>query len=122
MAIYAAGEIIAQEGSEKKEIFVLMRGSVGIYKGDLKIAEFSEVGTVVGEMSIILNQPRTATIKALEDSDIICVKADLPTLIKEYPVLTRDVIKGLAERLKITTEDYWNVAAKTGAFIEFDDV
>ena len=85
---------------------------MGIYKGDVKVAEFKERGTIVGEMSVILDRPRTATIKAEEDTNVIDLNTDLDELIKSYPAITKDIIRSLAERLMNTTDEYWHLAEK----------
>ncbi|KAB2842954.1 MAG: cyclic nucleotide-binding domain-containing protein [Melioribacteraceae bacterium] len=112
MNFFKKNDIVVNEGSEDNLIYILTKGKIGIFKGDVKIAEFSEKGTVVGEMSTILKTPRTATIKALEDTYLITIDADLDTLILKYPDISKKILQSLAKRLKNTTNDLWKLAEK----------
>jgi CRP-like cAMP-binding protein len=117
MKFFKAGETLIQEGSNDNDLFILFNGSLGIYKGDVMVAKFKERGTIVGEMSTILDRPRTATIKALEDSNVIDLKTDLDELIKSYPAITKDIIRSLANRLMNTTDEFFHLADK----VKIDD-
>jgi len=112
MNFFKKNDIVVNEGSEDNLIYILTKGKIGVFKGDVKIAEFSEKGTVVGEMSTILKTPRTATIKALEDTYLITIDADLDTLILKYPDISKKILQSLAKRLKNTTNDLWKLAEK----------
>lgn len=112
MNFFKKNDIVVQEGSEDNLIYILTKGKIGVFKGEVKIAEFSEKGTVVGEMSTILKTPRTATIKALEDTYLITIDADLDTLILKYPDISKKILQSLAKRLKNTTNDLWKLAEK----------
>lgn len=123
MKFYKKGEIIAEDGRMEKELFILMRGAVAIYKGDVKIAEFNETGTIIGEMSLILETKRTATIVAIEDSEVVNLKISLDLLIEKFPGIAKSIMKTMAERLANLTDNYWKLTSKTRAqdLQEFDD-
>ncbi len=112
MKLVKQGEVLAREGDEDNVIFILVKGVLGVYKGELEIARFCEKGTIVGEMSAILETPRTATIIALEDSYIAQIAGRLEQLIKQFPDVTKNVLVNLAERLMNTTEDFGLIAEK----------
>lgn len=108
MKSYMQGEIITKEGDKSKNFFILVEGVVGIFKGDNKITEFSKEGTILGELSMILNRPRTATIKAMSSVNIISVEGDLDDIIKQYPAYSKKLIISLAERLAKADDIYLN--------------
>ena len=110
MNFFKKNETVVEEGSNDNLIYILTKGKIGVFKGEIKIAEFSEKGTVVGEMSTILKSPRTATIKALEDTYLITIDADIDTLIQKYPDISKKILQSLAKRLRNTTEDLWKLA------------
>ena len=112
MKLYHKGEMLIREGSTDQELLILVDGSVGVYKGELKVAEFHDEGTILGEMSLVLNRPRTASIMALEDSHVITLKADMYELMKRYPDITKKIMKNLAERLMTLTDEYHALASK----------
>jgi CRP-like cAMP-binding protein len=111
--IFQPEEIIAREGSPSTDWYILLSGRVGVYKKDLKITEFTQKGMVFGELSVILNERRTATLKAVVRSEVLCISASLEELIKSQPDVTRKIIVNLAERLAKTTNDL-SALSKTG--------
>lgn len=102
---YIKGEVISKEGDKAKSLFIIVEGKVGIYKNENKIAEFDKEGTIVGEMSLILKKPRTATIKAITDTRLLEVAGDIDDIVRLYPDISQKIIKSLAERLAKNTED-----------------
>lgn len=102
---FSEGEIIAREGQPSVGWYILLSGRVGVFKRDLQIADFIKTGTIFGELSTILEKPRSATLKALTPTDVIYIESDLNQLIANHPDITRKVIINLAERLVKTTED-----------------
>ncbi|MFA7420201.1 MAG: cyclic nucleotide-binding domain-containing protein [Melioribacteraceae bacterium] len=97
-----AGEIIAKEGDKAHGFYVLLEGKVGVFRGNNLIAEFSKAGDIIGEVSLILNKPRSAEIKALADSNMLVIAGELDEIIRMYPDISKKLIKTLAERLERT--------------------
>jgi CRP/FNR family cyclic AMP-dependent transcriptional regulator len=67
---WAAGSLVLEEGSVGPRIVVLLEGKVSISKRDANgqdhvIAEMGP-GAVLGEMSLLLHQPHSATVRALD--------------------------------------------------------
>ncbi|NLT50738.1 MAG: cyclic nucleotide-binding domain-containing protein [Ignavibacteria bacterium] len=109
MKFYKKGETIVSEGEPKGSIFVLVEGAVGVYKNDVKISEFTQKGTVFGEMSMFLNQTRTATLKATEDAYVAEINTEIDDLFKKHPDVAKKIIINLSERLMQLTDDYWHL-------------
>ncbi len=107
MKNFIPGEVIAKEGEKPTAFFVLVEGKVGVFKNEKMIAQFEKPGEIVGEVSLILNKPRTAEIKALEDSSLLVVSGELDEIIRMYPDISKKLIKTLAERLSNSIEDTW---------------
>lgn len=112
MKLVRKDEILAHEGDNDSIIFILIKGTIGIFKGDVEITRFTEKGTIIGEMSMILKSPRTATIKAIEDSYIATISGTLEQIVNHFPDVASNIITNLAERLMNTTEGYCNVSEK----------
>src|SRR4051812_39806602 len=85
VSTYSSFEVIAEEGSPSVGWYVLLSGRVGVFKGELQIAEFSTRGAVFGEISSILRRPRTARLVALEPTMAMYFSADLDQLIAQHP-------------------------------------
>lgn len=118
MKFYKKDQIIVSEGSKDSRLFILVDGRIGVYKSNLKVAEFYEPGTIMGEISIILKQTRTATMKTLEDSNIIEIETTIEDLTRTSPEIAIKIMKNLAERLANTTKDYWKLSETVNSVID----
>jgi CRP-like cAMP-binding protein len=104
---YAIGETIVREGDPSKGWFVLLNGKIGVVKRDLSITEFSEPGTVFGELGCFLEIPRTATLQALEPTSLLYVHLDIDEMILNHPQIAKQIIISLAGRVANTTDAWW---------------
>lgn len=67
LVLFPAGHNIVDEGEKDKTFYLLIKGSVEVYKNDHKVADLKQ-GDFFGEIALIANVPRTATVKTVEDS------------------------------------------------------
>jgi len=104
--IYDKGETIIREGEKDKSIFFLISGKIGVYKGDKLVACISQPNSPIGEISAILDTPRTATCIALEESELVVYKGGIDEIITKFPKTAKAIIKNLAERLAKSTSSY----------------
>jgi len=93
---YRAGETVLVDGTKTGRLLILRRGAVAILKGSIEIAKAEEPGAVIGELSALLDQPHTADVKALEDSQFRVADA---ALLEKYPVVVLHIARILAQRL-----------------------
>ncbi len=107
--LFKKDEIITTEGDLSFEWYVLVKGRVGVYKGDLLMNEFSERGVIFGELSGLLARPRTATMKALEETEVMVVESSIDEVIRNHPDIANKILISLAERLAKTTDEMWAV-------------
>jgi len=107
---FPADTTLITEGSRDNKLFILARGRLGVYKGDVKVAEIEGRGSVVGELGVILNQPRTATIRTLEDCYLVAVDGTLDTLVESHPDIMKAVLVSLAEKVADTTDNLFHIA------------
>ena len=85
--------------------FVLERGSVEVYKDDIMLCVLMFPGTVFGELSDILDKPRTCTIKARTPTVVTKYQIeDMEAIIKAHPEIALKIFKTLASRLERTTQ------------------
>ncbi len=125
---YAAGETVIVDGSKTGRLLILRKGAVVILKEDTEIAKVTEPGAVFGELSILLDQPHTADVRALEISQFYV--ADAAVLLAQSPIAALYVATVLAQRLdganhaliqlrsQLQTGEPRNVVAKTVSKIE----
>jgi CRP/FNR family cyclic AMP-dependent transcriptional regulator len=75
IAVYVPGETVLDAGSTTGQLFFLRTGVVEVVRDGLQIATVSEPGAVFGEISIILDKPHTANVRALERSEFHVAEA-----------------------------------------------
>jgi CRP/FNR family cyclic AMP-dependent transcriptional regulator len=100
VAAYGAGETVVTEGTRTGRLLFLKTGAVSIVKGDTEIARVTEPGAMLGELSVLLDQPHTADVRALEPSQFHV--ADAAALLALDPVTPLYVAALLARRLDAT--------------------
>ncbi|MBI5049708.1 MAG: YihY family inner membrane protein [Nitrospirae bacterium] len=102
---YGIGEIIFKEGDEGSDMFFISSGAVSISKKGQTLKVMKE-GEYFGEMSMLIQSPRTATATVTEpDTEILAITQDnFELILREEPKLILSVLKEMAMRLKATTE------------------
>jgi CRP-like cAMP-binding protein len=68
LASYQAGETILTAASKTGRLMFLKDGAVQVVREGIEIATETEPGAVFGELSVLLDQPHTADVRALENS------------------------------------------------------
>jgi CRP-like cAMP-binding protein len=94
---FEAGEIVIREGVAGP-LFVLVEGAVEILKGDVQVNLVDEPGAIFGEVSVLLQTPPMATVRAFERSRFY-VADDGLAFISSRPELALAVARLLAGRL-----------------------
>jgi CRP-like cAMP-binding protein len=62
---FEPGDTILEDGGRRGVLYVLDEGAVEIVKGDAQIGVIEEPGAFLGEISVLLDQPHSATVRAL---------------------------------------------------------
>jgi CRP/FNR family cyclic AMP-dependent transcriptional regulator len=71
---FAPGEIVLEQGGTSGHLLVLIKGEVEILRDDVRVAKASAPGAVFGEMSVLLESPFTATVRALKPSSFAIIE------------------------------------------------
>jgi len=96
------GQTVFAEGDLGDAMFVLLDGSVEISVHGLKLEEAGP-GTIMGEMSLIDNSPRAATVVAMSDCKLAIIEINgFKFLIRESPDFAICVMQVMAYRLRNT--------------------
>jgi CRP-like cAMP-binding protein len=109
---YDEGEAVLKEGQGSSVIYILMKGRLGIYKGEVKITELAGSGIVFGEMSSILCKPRTTTVKAEMESECLVFPGGIHSIVRKFPSITLKILLTLAERLESMNAQFSALQAK----------
>jgi CRP/FNR family transcriptional regulator, cyclic AMP receptor protein len=97
-----AGGLIVREGGESGHLYVLIEGRLEVLRGDAIVAVLAEPGAVIGEMSVLLDQPHTATVRAASDS-VIYEFENAAAFLRERPEVALLIARLLAQRLNVAT-------------------
>jgi len=97
IATYQAGETVIAAASTSGRLLILRTGAVAVLRDGVEIATVREPGAVFGELSVLLDQPHSADVRALEVSQFHV--ADAATLLRVDPVALLYVATVLARRL-----------------------
>lgn len=95
----ATGENICTLGEMGQQMYIICRGKVAVLDGNNnELAELDD-GDVFGEMSLLMAQPRNATVQAKTDCDLFILdKDDLLRVLKEYPQFAASLLTMAKER------------------------
>ncbi|HTJ56445.1 MAG TPA: cyclic nucleotide-binding domain-containing protein [Devosiaceae bacterium] len=66
---FEPGETIILEGSRMGKLFILKQGQVEVIRRETQVSYIDEPGSIFGEMSVLLDMPHSATVKALSAVD-----------------------------------------------------
>jgi small-conductance mechanosensitive channel/CRP-like cAMP-binding protein len=115
---YAAGENIVRQDEEGDSFFIITSGEVEITKTGSSGRSTSltrlESGAYFGEMSLLTGEKRTATVTALEDTDVIDInKACMAEVLEANPSIAEALSRKLEHRLTDTSEKMAELAKET---------
>jgi CRP/FNR family cyclic AMP-dependent transcriptional regulator len=100
----SAEEYLMREGEESNEMYYLASGTLGVFKrkGDKE----QQIGTIysgelVGEMSFLDSEPRSATVKAIGDCELkVIPKQALKVYLDKQPKWYKALVQTLLDRLR----------------------
>lgn len=102
---YGTADTLFSEHEEADNLFVLRSGRLSVRKGGHEIATIEKKGAFVGELSLLLGMPRTATVVALMESDLIVIPGEaLDKAMEKDPVMAINLARLLAQRLVDTSK------------------
>jgi len=97
---YAAGQTIFREGDKGGELFVVKRGKVEIRSGNRLLETLGE-NEIFGEMALIDDSPRSATVIAATDATVAPItEKQYLFLVRHTPFFALKVMRVLAQRLR----------------------
>ena len=108
--IWKPGEVLMRQGDPSTSIHFVLTGTVRAERSrrtddrPVTLAEFG-AGSVVGEMGVVIDIPRSATVTALVPTETLELDApNFERVAKAYPILHRVIARLLSERLRATEQ------------------
>ena len=120
------GTTLFRQGDVGSDLYVLTRGRLGVLvdRGmGGRLVHRTLPGELIGEMALISHEPRTATITATRDSELLRIPgAVAKELLASSAPFMELLLAQLVDRLKVTTlHDTVTAAAETLAVVPIDD-
>lgn len=98
------GEALFYKGTAGNHMYVILGGTMGVFDGESQIATLG-LGATFGEMSLLLGDARSATVKALEDSVVFKLDEHIfqKLLTKKVAVqMLLNISRSMARRIQDT--------------------
>jgi CRP-like cAMP-binding protein len=104
--LYAAGEALVREGDVGDELFVIVEGRVRVVRieaGVERLLRTYEAGDHIGELAVLRDRPRAATVLAESDGvrALVIGGEGLRAILRERPEAAMAMLATLAERLSV---------------------
>ena len=96
---FAAGAEVIREGEQGFDFFVIAEGEADVRRSGRKVGTMGP-GEVFGEIALVADVPRTATIVARTDLVVLTISdIDFRELVVDQPSIARNVLRSLGERI-----------------------
>jgi CRP/FNR family cyclic AMP-dependent transcriptional regulator len=106
---YEPGQVLVRIGDAGDAAYVIITGDADVTVpdegGDITVAELHD-GDFFGEIAILCDTPRTATVKAKNELTALRIRKEpFFQLLLQFPEMAVELTRLLAERLTRTTSD-----------------
>lgn len=103
---YLKGQIIFSEGEPGDALYLIESGQVQVVVGppaDERVLAYLGPGNFFGEMALLLDEPRSATVRVVIDAEVwVLRKRDLDALLADHPTIALQISRELSRRLAET--------------------
>jgi CRP-like cAMP-binding protein len=101
---YEAGQIIVTQGTPGQAFYLVLSGRVEIVRDNNSLGAFG-AGDFFGEMSLLDQAPRSATIRAIEKTVCLMLSSwDFKALLEQHPSIAIKLLEVLSRRLRVADE------------------
>ncbi len=116
---YDPGKDLFKQGDPGDAAYIILDGEADIIVntpgGELVVASMKK-NDFVGDIAILCDVPRTATVRATKPLSTLVITKDLFfQLVTEFPDMSVAIMRELAQRLHKTTQDLLAARAKAGS-------
>lgn len=94
--------LLLSEGGNTGKLYILKSGDLEVVRDGTSVAGIAEPGSVIGDMSALLGEPHSATVRTRGGAQVY-VAHDPDAFLEAHPVVARHIARLLAQRLQKTT-------------------
>lgn len=103
---YNAGDLIIRAGENDRALFIIVAGKLEVLlpteRGEFRRYSLIEPKSVTGEVAFVDGRPRTATVRAVTDGDLLRLSFEsYEVLAARYPELGRAILLDLGRILAV---------------------
>jgi CRP-like cAMP-binding protein len=100
--MFPAGAVLIAEGGKLNTMFVLRSGELSVSRDGVVVTTIRQPGTIFGEMSVLLDAPHSATVRAVTPVEVFVIP-DAVAVLEQRPQLLLQIARLLAKRVSNTT-------------------
>ena len=101
--VVAPGTVIFRQGDPGDKFYLIRTGRVRVFRQDAGLeTELAvlQAGDDFGEMALFMDEPRMATVAALEETRLMVLsKEQFQSILKDFPNVTFAFVRQMSERL-----------------------
>ena len=98
----APGMTLIEQGGQTGQLYVLKDGELDVSRDGKHVTTIRTPGAVIGEMSVLLGLPQTATVTAVTEVDYFIID-DAIEVLRNHPDWLLQIARLLAQRVNATT-------------------
>ncbi len=107
--------VVIHEGDKADSLYIIASGRVKVYCSDRSgkdiVLNVMEAGEYFGELALLDDDVRSASVRALEDAEFkVIYKKDFDAKLDEHPKIGRAIIRNLTRRIRKLTRDVKSLA------------
>lgn len=119
---YPKGQIIIREGDFGNRAYFIEKGKLEVYildkKGREIVLAIVGQGQIVGEMALITNEARTASVRIAEDSTLVSISHDIQKALEQMDDMFKALLETMANRVRNTNK---TVATQRGVLADLEE-
>lgn len=101
---FQPAQIIVTQGTPGQAFYLILEGRVEIIRDGQSLGAFGP-GDFFGEMSLLDQAPRSATIKAIDATNCLMLSSwDFKALLEKHPSIAVKLLEVLSRRLRVADE------------------
>ena len=104
--VFQPGEVIIKKGELGRALYIISRGEVEVVSDEGDVVATLGEGHYFGEISLLLSEPRTATVRASQYCDLFLLdKSDFTRVLRDRPQFLKTIMETATTRYNVTVQE-----------------